>query len=83
MNDPGLGEPISSDAKDVENQLHDEHDKREEEEQAFLDPRYSLLTIFASITNIILKVAGGLRAQHFPSSLVHLDPWHQLLVFVR
>ena len=40
MNDPGLDEPISTDAKDVENQKEDEQDEREEDEQAFLEPRY-------------------------------------------
>lgn len=40
MNDPGLDEPISNDAKDVENQRIDEQDEVEEDEQAFLEPRY-------------------------------------------
>jgi hypothetical protein len=40
MNDPGLDEPISTDAKDVEKQKEDEQDEREEDEQAFLEPRY-------------------------------------------
>ena len=39
MNDPGLDEPISSDAKDVEKQETDEKQEMEEEEQAFLAPR--------------------------------------------
>jgi potassium channel subfamily K, other eukaryote len=39
MNDPGLDEPISNDAKDVENQEKDEKDAKEEDEQAFLEPR--------------------------------------------
>lgn len=43
MNDPGLDEPISNDAKDVENQKRDEEDEKEEHEQAFLEPRYVLL----------------------------------------
>lgn len=38
MNDPGLDEPISNDAKDVENQQQDEQNEREEDEQAFLEP---------------------------------------------
>ncbi|KAH6679307.1 potassium channel-like protein [Halenospora varia] len=37
MNDPGLDEQISNDAKDVEKQ-HDEQDAAAEEEQAFLEP---------------------------------------------
>jgi hypothetical protein len=37
MNDPGLEEPTANDAKDVENQKHDEN---EEEDQTFLEPRY-------------------------------------------
>jgi potassium channel subfamily K len=44
MNDPGLDEPISHDARDVENQKQDERDEREEEEQAFLEPRYVYFT---------------------------------------
>jgi potassium channel subfamily K len=40
MNDPGLDKPISEDAKDVENQKKDEHDAEEEDEQAFLEPKY-------------------------------------------
>jgi potassium channel subfamily K, other eukaryote len=40
MNDPGLHEPISEDAKDVENQDRDEHDAEKEDEEAFLEPRY-------------------------------------------
>ena len=39
MNDPGLDEPISNDAKDVENQEKDARDEKEEDEQAFLEPR--------------------------------------------
>jgi potassium channel subfamily K len=42
MNDPGLDEPISNDARDVENQVNDEHDEKEEDEQAFLEPRQVL-----------------------------------------
>jgi len=38
MNDPGLDEPISNDAKDVENQKEDEKDAKHEDEQAFLEP---------------------------------------------
>lgn len=44
MNDPGLDEPISNDAKDVENQVHDERDEKEEDEQEFLAPRYDFFT---------------------------------------
>lgn len=40
MNDPGLDEPISHDADDVENQQCDERDETKEDEEAFLDPRY-------------------------------------------
>jgi hypothetical protein len=39
MNDPGLDEPISNDAKHVENQEKDEREEKEEDEQAFLEPR--------------------------------------------
>ena len=40
MNDPGFHEPIESDANDVENQKGEEQSGKEENEQAFLDPRY-------------------------------------------
>lgn len=40
MNDPGLDEPISHDADDVENQQRDKRDETKEDEEAFLDPRY-------------------------------------------
>lgn len=41
MNDPGLEEPISNDAKAVEeNREKDEHEEAEEDEQEFLDPRF-------------------------------------------
>jgi potassium channel subfamily K len=39
MNDPGLDEPISNDAQDLENQKKDEEEEKEEDEQAFLAPR--------------------------------------------
>jgi len=42
MNDPGLDDPIANDAKDVEKQKEDERDEMEEDEQAFLAPRYVL-----------------------------------------
>ncbi|TGO81876.1 hypothetical protein BPOR_0988g00020 [Botrytis porri] len=38
MNDPGLDEPISNDADDVENQQRDERDETKEDEEAFLEP---------------------------------------------
>ncbi|ESZ96753.1 hypothetical protein SBOR_2897 [Sclerotinia borealis F-4128] len=38
MNDPGLDEPISNDADDVENQQRDERDETKEDEDAFLEP---------------------------------------------
>lgn len=39
MNDPGLEEPISKHAKDIENQDKDERDEMLEDEEAFLQPR--------------------------------------------
>jgi hypothetical protein len=42
MNDPGLNEPISNDAKDVEKQNEDEEEEKVEDEQEFLEPRYVL-----------------------------------------
>jgi hypothetical protein len=41
MNDPGLDEPISNDAQNVENQKRDEKEEAEEDEETFLDPRYA------------------------------------------
>ena len=38
MNDPGLDEPIQSDAKDIENLKQDEDAEKEEHELAFLEP---------------------------------------------
>jgi potassium channel subfamily K len=38
MNDPGLDQPISEDAKDIEDQKIDEKEQRDEEEEAFLEP---------------------------------------------
>lgn len=40
MNDPGLDEPISKDAKAVENQHKDEQGELNEDEKAYLEPRY-------------------------------------------
>lgn len=41
MNDPGLDSPISEEAKAMENEKQsDEQDEVEEDEQAFLAPRY-------------------------------------------
>ncbi len=39
MNDPGIDEPISNDAQDLENQKKDEDDVKKEDELAFLAPR--------------------------------------------
>ncbi|TGO15849.1 hypothetical protein BTUL_0035g00540 [Botrytis tulipae] len=38
MNDPGLDEPISNDADDIENQQRDEKDETKEDVEAFLEP---------------------------------------------
>ncbi|KAM3069714.1 hypothetical protein ACMFMG_010424 [Clarireedia jacksonii] len=38
MNDPGLDEPISNDAKNVEHQKRDEEEEAEEDEDTFLKP---------------------------------------------
>lgn len=58
MNDPGLDEPISNDAKDVENQAHDERDEREEDEQEFLAPRYELYKV-----SVLVRPKGALEAK--------------------
>ena len=44
MNDPGLDDPIENSANKVEGEIEgpeDAEDIHKEEEQAFLDPRYS------------------------------------------
>lgn len=42
MNDPGLEDPISNNAKVIENQKEsDEEDEADENEQAFLTPRFA------------------------------------------
>jgi potassium channel subfamily K len=47
MNNPGLDEPISNDAKVIESQKEsDERNELEEDEQAFLAPRCVLLLTF-------------------------------------
>jgi len=38
MNDPGLDEPISNDAENVEHQKRDEKEEAEEDEETFLEP---------------------------------------------
>ena len=40
MNDPGLGDPIAEDAKDVD-VVHQKKEEKEEDKQAFLKPRVS------------------------------------------
>lgn len=45
MNDPGLHEPISEDAKDVENQDRDEDDAEKEDEEAYLEPKYDISSL--------------------------------------
>lgn len=50
MNDPGLHEPISEDAKDLENQDRDEQDAQKEDEEAFLEPKYEHLHLRQSKT---------------------------------
>jgi potassium channel subfamily K len=52
MNDPGLDEPISKDAEDIENQHRDEEDEKEEDEQAFLEPRYLCTSFLPSRINL-------------------------------
>ena len=69
MNDPGLDEPISNDANDVENQVNDERDENEADEQAFLEPRQVLfLPETASVTcNIVPEIMK-----------LHLCPFYRL-----
>ena len=43
MNDPGLDSPIKDGAKAVEEEHRDEADLEEEDEQAFLNPRWRAL----------------------------------------
>jgi hypothetical protein len=49
MNDPGLDEPISNDAENVEHQKRDEKEEAEEDEETFLEPRYAKLPSISAI----------------------------------
>ena len=40
MNDPGLDEPISNEAEDVENRQRSEKEEREEDASAFMEPEH-------------------------------------------
>lgn len=62
MNDPGLDEPISSDAKDVENQKRDEDEEKEEHKQEFLEPS---LWWFASTAFPLMAGTFGPMASAF------------------
>ena len=53
MNDPGLDEPISNDAKNVEHQKRDEKEEAEEDEESFLEPRYAEQTSFLASAIVI------------------------------
>jgi hypothetical protein len=66
MNDPGLDEPISNDAQDVENQVNDERGEKEEDEQAFLEPRQVFfLPETASVTSKRVPDIIELHLCHF------------------
>lgn len=58
MNDPGLDEPISNDADDVENQQRDERDETREDEDAFLKPRYTEREVLRNLPNSIIGFAN-------------------------
>jgi hypothetical protein len=82
MNDPGLDEPISSDAKDVENQRNDEKDERQEDEQAFLNPRYySTINYEEGSADQSIQADGGLQVQLFLLLLAPLVLWHRHSLF--
>lgn len=73
MNDPGLDSPIAEDAKDVENQKRDEKEEQDEDEAAFLEPRWASPDLLTRILprhrnqtnppshtrNWLFQVAGG------------------------
>ncbi|KAH8684448.1 potassium channel-like protein [Tricladium varicosporioides] len=60
MNDPGLDEPISSDAKDIEKH-YDEQDATAEDEQAFLEPSrwFFACTVFPLIAGTFGPMASA------------------------
>ena len=56
MNDPGLDKPISNDAREVENQMGHEKKEEDDEEYAFLEPRWiALRLLFVSKNAEFLK----------------------------
>ena len=68
MNDPGLDSPIQDHAQAVEDEKLEE-DLEEEDEQAFLNPRYEALLPPTDASLIILTVDGGLLPPPFLSWL--------------
>ena len=70
MNDPGLDDPIQNGAKTVEQDKDEEFDLLEQEEQAFLNPRWVVSRIMLLYIRLqLFLVAGGLLLRHFHSSL--------------
>ncbi|KAL8703978.1 MAG: hypothetical protein Q9201_002848 [Fulgogasparrea decipioides] len=55
MNDPGLDEPIQQTTANVEQNRKDEVDFKKEDEQAFLNPRYSFAPIWSTIQRVTLR----------------------------
>lgn len=56
MNDPGLNESIENDSNDVENQKGKAQIGMEENEQAFLEPRYAILCFFMVLSVLALSL---------------------------
>ncbi|KAH7410823.1 potassium channel-like protein [Cadophora sp. MPI-SDFR-AT-0126] len=73
MNDPGLDEPISNDAKDVENQRGDREDEEKEEEQEFLAP--SRWWLASTAFPLIAGTFGPMASAFSICALV--VPWRQ------
>lgn len=46
MNDPGLDGAIDANAKKVEREIKDEEEVEANDEQTFLNPRYTALSVF-------------------------------------
>ena len=70
MNDPGLDEPIADDAKDVEKQRTDEKEEREEDEQAFLEPRYVIFLFGLSVCGLGAKYQSSRWRMSITSELL-------------
>lgn len=67
MNDPGLDEPATEAAQDVNNRVHAEDDQAEQEEREYLDPSYVPHYPGPASPTLTNSVNGGSRPQRAPS----------------